>query len=326
VQDSTEAAPGAAPAVAPEGAGAPAPAAPGRPRLRVLYDERILPALMAERGYANRLAAPRLEKIVLNMGVGEGARDRRKVESAVEELTLIAGQRAVPTLARRSVAGFKLREGQPIGCKATLRRARCYEFLDRLVNIALPRVRDFRGFSSRSFDGRGNFAFGLREQIVFPEIDYDSIGEIRGLDVAIHTSASADEDAKALLRAFDLPFRDLAGGPQTSGTTRTHQPEREAQAPRRPPRRAAPRPQGPAARPLPPPGGALPGRPRPAEDTAQRLPGARAQPMRRHRPLARLPPALRGLAHSPARDGVRRPPPRRPEVVLVRPERGALSP
>lgn len=178
------------------------------PRLLRMYREELRPRLRTEGGYTNLLAVPRLEKIVLNMGVGEAAREKRRIESAVAEMTLISGQRAVATRARRSVATFKLREGQEIGCKVTLRGARCYEFLDRLVNIALPRVRDFRGLSPRSFDGRGNYAFGLREQIVFAEIDYDSIDDIRGLDVIICTTARTDAEARALLRGFDLPFRD----------------------------------------------------------------------------------------------------------------------
>ncbi|MGR4000639.1 MAG: 50S ribosomal protein L5 [Alphaproteobacteria bacterium] len=175
-------------------------------RLQRFYENELRSRLQESLGCANVYAVPRLEKVVLNMGVGEGARDQRKVELAVNDLTRIAGQRAVSIRARRSVAGFKLREGQKIGCKVTLRGVRAYEFVDRLINVALPRVRDFRGLSVKSFDGRGNFAFGLREQIVFPEIDYDSIDDIRGLDVVICTTAKSDADARALLEGLNFPF------------------------------------------------------------------------------------------------------------------------
>ncbi len=178
------------------------------PRLREHYRNVVLPALMEQFGYSNPMAAPRLEKIVVNMGVGEGVADGRKVETAADELALITGQRPVIIKARRSVAAFKLREGMKVGTKVTLRRHRMYEFLDRLVTIALPRVRDFRGLSSRSFDGRGNYSFGLREQIVFPEINYDDVDEIRGMDITICTTAETDEEAKALLAGFDMPFND----------------------------------------------------------------------------------------------------------------------
>jgi large subunit ribosomal protein L5 len=152
------------------------------------------------------MQVPRLTKIVLNMGVGEGAQDRKKVDAAVGDLALIAGQKPVITRARKSVATFKIREGMPIGCKVTLRRDQMYEFLDRLINIALPRVRDFRGVGRKSFDGRGNFAMGLKEQITFPEIDYDKVDQIRGLDIVFCTTAKSDAEAMALLRAFDMPF------------------------------------------------------------------------------------------------------------------------
>ncbi|MDA7986959.1 MAG: 50S ribosomal protein L5 [Alphaproteobacteria bacterium] len=177
------------------------------PRLQKFYQDELHPRLLKKLNCKNAFAVPRIEKIVLNMGVGEAARDQRKINAALNDLTRIAGQRAVPTFARRSVAGFKLREGQKIGCKVTIRGVRAYEFIDRLVNVALPRVRDFRGLSPNSFDGRGNFAFGLREQIVFPEIDYDSIDDIRGLDVIICTSAKTDADARALLEGLNFPFR-----------------------------------------------------------------------------------------------------------------------
>ncbi len=169
---------------------------------------QIRPALMEELGLSSVMAVPRLEKIVVNCGVGEGVTDRKKVEAAMGDLARITGQKAVPTKAKKSIAGFKLREGMTIGCKVTLRRDRMYEFLDRLVNIALPRVRDFRGVSDRSFDGHGNYALGLKEQIVFPEIDYDKVDEIRGMDIAIVTTATTDEAAKALLTHFRMPFQN----------------------------------------------------------------------------------------------------------------------
>ena len=175
-------------------------------RLKEHYNTVVRPALMEEFKYDNPMQVPKVEKIVLNMGVGEGAADQKKVQSAADELTLIAGQKPVITKARRSIAAFKLREGMSVGCKVTLRRDRMYEFLDRLITIALPRVRDFRGISPKSFDGRGNFAMGLKEQIVFPEIDYDKVGEIRGLDVVICTTAKTDNEARALLRGFQMPF------------------------------------------------------------------------------------------------------------------------
>ncbi len=162
--------------------------------------------LIKEFGYKNPMQVPRLEKIVLNMGVGEAIADRNALNGALSDMTAIAGQKPVITHAKRSVAGFKLREGQPIGCRVTLRADRMYEFLDRLINAALPRVRDFRGVSGKSFDGRGNFAMGVKEQIIFPEIDYDKVDAVRGMDVIIVTSAKTDEEAKALLRGFSMPF------------------------------------------------------------------------------------------------------------------------
>ncbi len=177
-------------------------------RLNEQYNKALKPSLMEQFGYANPMQVPRLDKIVLNMGVGEGVQDQKKVQSAADELGLIAGQRPVITRAKKSIAAFKLREGMPVGCKVTLRRDRMYEFLDRLVTVALPRMRDFRGISPKSFDGRGNFAMGLKEQIVFPEIDYDQVGEIRGLHIAICTTAKSDEEARALLKGFDMPFTD----------------------------------------------------------------------------------------------------------------------
>ncbi len=177
-------------------------------RLRDHYEAEVKPALVTQFGYKNPMEVPKLEKIVVNMGVGEGVQDEKKVEAAVNDLTLISGQRPVVTRAKKSVATFKLREGMKIGCKVTLRRDRMYEFLDRLVNIALPRVRDFRGLPGNSFDGHGNFALGLKEQIVFPEIDYDKVDEIRGMDIVICTTAKTNEEAQALLKGFNLPIRD----------------------------------------------------------------------------------------------------------------------
>ena len=176
------------------------------PRLKADYDERIVAAMTEKFGYKNRMEVPRLEKIVLNMGVGEATQDKKRVETAAQEMELIAGQKPVITKAKKSIAQFKLREGMPIGVKVTLRRERMYEFLDRLVTIALPRVRDFRGLNPKSFDGRGNYAMGLKEQIVFPEINYDRIDKVRGMDVIITTTAKTDEEARELLRLFNFPF------------------------------------------------------------------------------------------------------------------------
>ena len=175
-------------------------------RLQEQFEKTIAPALVKEFGYSSTMEVPKLTKIVINMGVGEASQDRKKVESAVKELTAIAGQKPVVTKSRKSIATFKLRKGVPVGCMVTLRRVRMYEFLDRLVNIALPRVKDFRGLSSKSFDGRGNYTIGLKEQTVFPEIDYDQMEKTRGMDIVICTSAKTDAEAKALLKGFDLPF------------------------------------------------------------------------------------------------------------------------
>ena len=177
------------------------------PRLRTLYDEVVKGRLVEQFGYGNPLQVPRLDKVVINMGIGEGVADRKKVESAAADLSLIAGQKAVITKARKSIATFKVREGQPIGCKVTLRKARMYDFVDRLVNIALPRVRDFRGLHPKSFDGRGNYTIGIKEHIIFPEIDYDKTAEIWGMDVVVCTTAETDDEARALLAAFNFPFR-----------------------------------------------------------------------------------------------------------------------
>ncbi len=177
-----------------------------RPRLQGIYEERIVKAMTEKFGYRNAMQVPRIEKIVLNMGVGEATQDKKKVETAAAEMELIAGQKPVVTRAKKSIAQFKLREGMPIGCKVTLRKERMYEFLDRFVTIALPRVRDFRGLSDRSFDGRGNYACGLKEQLIFPEISYDKVDRIRGMDVIVATSANTDEEARELLRLFGFPF------------------------------------------------------------------------------------------------------------------------
>ena len=176
------------------------------PRLKAHYDTEIRGALREEFGYRNDMMIPKLDKIVLNMGVGGAVKDSKKIRSAQEELTNIAGQKSVITKARRSIAGFRLREGMQVGTKVTLRGDRMYEFLDRLVSVALPRVRDFRGLSSKSFDGHGNFALGLREHIVFPEVDYDSVDEMRGLDIVVCTTARSDREAKSLLSKFNMPF------------------------------------------------------------------------------------------------------------------------
>ena len=177
-------------------------------RLNEIYTKSIRPELLQQNGYKNILEVPKLQKIVINMGLGEAVQDSKKVASAVADLTKITGQKPIITKASKSVAGFKLREGMPIGCKVTLRRDRMYEFLDRLITIALPRVRDFRGLNPSSFDGCGNYAMGLKEQIVFPEIDYDQIDTIRGMDIIFGTSAKTDDEARELLRKFDFPFTE----------------------------------------------------------------------------------------------------------------------
>ncbi|MEJ0016415.1 MAG: 50S ribosomal protein L5 [Acetobacteraceae bacterium] len=170
------------------------------------YLEEVRAKLQAEFGYTNPMQVPKLEKIVINMGVGEAAGDQKKLDAAVDELMAISGQKPVKTIAKKAIAGFKIRKGLPIGCKVTLRKARMYEFMDRLITIALPRVRDFRGLGGKGFDGRGNFAMGMKEQIIFPEIDYDRVDQVRGMDIQFVTTAKTDAEAKALLKAFDLPF------------------------------------------------------------------------------------------------------------------------
>ena len=176
------------------------------PRLQKEYLEQVRAKMQAEFGYTNPMRVPKLDKIVINMGVGEATADQKKLDSAVEELTQIAGQKPVKTVAKKAIAGFKIRKGLPIGCKVTLRKAKMYEFLDRLVTIALPRVRDFRGIGGKGFDGHGNFAMGLKEQIIFPEINYDRVDAVRGMDIVICTTAKTDAEAKALLKGFNLPF------------------------------------------------------------------------------------------------------------------------
>ena len=175
-------------------------------RLKEAYEAEIKPGMLSEFKYANPMMCPLIEKVVVNIGVGEAVQDSKRIKAATEDLALITGQRPVVTRAKKSIAGFKLREGMPIGCKVTLRRERMYEFLDRLVNIALPRVRDFRGLNPKSFDGRGNYSMGLKEQIVFPEIDYDHVDNIRGMEIVVVTTANTDDEARALLRRFNFPF------------------------------------------------------------------------------------------------------------------------
>ena len=205
----------------PKGGGKPAPAAepqgPGKrasvsgatpPRMRDRFRSTVVPAMMKERGYGNPFQVPRLEKVVINMGVGEGKENPKILDFATADLQAIAGQRPVITRAKKSIANFKLRENVPIGCKVTLRGARMYEFLDRLVNVALPRVRDFRGVPPKAFDGRGNYALGLKEQVIFPEIVYDKVDKVRGMDIVMVTTADTDEEAKALLAHLGLPFRE----------------------------------------------------------------------------------------------------------------------
>ena len=177
-------------------------------RLQQVYKEKVVPELLKKFAYKNVMQVPRIRKITLNMGVGEAVADKKQIENAVRDMTAIAGQKPVVTKARKSIAGFKIRDGWPIGCKVTLRGEHMWEFLDRLIAISIPRIRDFRGMSGKSFDGRGNYSMGVREQIMFPEIDYDKVDAIRGLDITITTSAETDEEGKALLKAFNFPFRN----------------------------------------------------------------------------------------------------------------------
>ena len=192
----------------PKAAAAAAPPTAKNPRLRERYRQECVPALMKEFNYGNRMQVPRLEKIVVNVGLGEAISNAKLIDAAVEDLSVITGQRPVVTRAKKAIANFKLRQGVPIGVMVTLRQRRMYEFLDRLVNMALPRVRDFKGVSGKSFDGRGNFTLGLREQLIFPEINYDKVEKIKGMNITIVTTARTDEEAKALLRLFGMPFRN----------------------------------------------------------------------------------------------------------------------
>jgi large subunit ribosomal protein L5 len=176
------------------------------PRMKQRYDAEIVKAMTEKFGYKNHMEVPKIEKITINMGVGEGSQDKKKVTTAAEEMALISGQKPVITKAKKSIAQFKLREGMPIGCKVTLRRERMYEFLDRLITVAMPRIRDFRGLNPKSFDGRGNYAMGLKEQIIFPEISYDQIEKVRGMDIIVTTTAKTDDEARELLRLFGFPF------------------------------------------------------------------------------------------------------------------------
>jgi len=178
------------------------------PRLKERYERDVRAALVEQFGYTSLMQAPRVTKITLNMGVSDAKTDSKALDHAVDQMTLIAGQKPIQTLARKSIAGFKLREGMPIGCKVTLRGELMYEFLDRLTTVALPRIRDFRGISPKSFDGRGNYSLGIREQIIFPEIDYDKVDQVRGLDITITTTAATDDEARELLRALGMPFRE----------------------------------------------------------------------------------------------------------------------
>lgn len=179
-----------------------------KPRLQTHYEEHVLPRLIETFGYRNRHQAPKVEKVVINVGLGEAPKNAKLLESVVQEIADITGQKPVVTRARKAISNFSLREGMPVGVKVTLRRERMYEFLDRLINVTLPRVRDFRGLPTRSFDGRGNYTLGLKEQIIFPEIDFDQVDALRGMDIAITTTARTDEEAKALLEAFRFPFRN----------------------------------------------------------------------------------------------------------------------
>ena len=184
------------------------------PRMRTKYDAEIIKAMTEKFGYKNHMEVPKIEKITINMGVGEGSQDKKKVTIAAEEMALIAGQKPVTTVARKAISNFKLREGMKIGCKVTLRRERMYEFLDRLITIAMPRIRDFRGLNPKSFDGRGNYAMGLKEQIIFPEISYDQIEKVRGMDIIVTTTANTDDEARELLRLFGFPFPQEAAEEQ----------------------------------------------------------------------------------------------------------------
>ena len=186
-------------------------------RLQEYYETMVRPALLEEFKYTSTMQVPKLEKIVINMGVGEASQDKKLINGALEDLANITGQKPIVTKAKKSIASYKLRDGMVVGCKVTLRRARMYEFLDRLVNIALPRIRDFRGLNSKSFDGHGNYAMGVKEQIIFPEVDYDKVDRVRGMDIIICTTAQSDDEARSLLRGFDMPFKGEATGDRANG-------------------------------------------------------------------------------------------------------------
>ena len=186
-------------------------------RLLEHYEKMVRPALLKEFNYTSTMQVPKLDKIVVNMGVGEASQDKKLINGALEDLANITGQKPIVTKAKKSIASYKLRDGMVVGCKVTLRRARMYEFLDRLVNIALPRIRDFRGLNNKSFDGNGNYAMGVKEQIIFPEVDYDKVDRVRGMDIIICTTATTDDEARSLLRGFDMPFKGEAIGEKTNG-------------------------------------------------------------------------------------------------------------
>ena len=186
-------------------------------RLLEHYEKMVRPALLKEFNYTSTMQVPKLDKIVVNMGVGEASQDKKLINGALEDLANITGQKPIVTKAKKSIASYKLRDGMVVGCKVTLRRARMYEFLDRLVNIALPRIRDFRGLNNKSFDGNGNYAMGVKEQIIFPEVDYDKVDRVRGMDIIICTTATTDDEARSLLRGFDMPFKGEAIGDKTNG-------------------------------------------------------------------------------------------------------------
>ena len=186
-------------------------------RLLEHYEKMVRPALLKEFKYTSTMQVPKLDKIVVNMGVGEASQDKKLINGALEDLANITGQKPIVTKAKKSIASYKLRDGMVVGCKVTLRRARMYEFLDRLVNIALPRIRDFRGLNNKSFDGNGNYAMGVKEQIIFPEVDYDKVDRVRGMDIIICTTAQSDNEARSLLRGFDMPFKGEATGDRTNG-------------------------------------------------------------------------------------------------------------
>jgi large subunit ribosomal protein L5 len=186
-------------------------------RLLEHYEKMVRPALLKEFNYTSTMQVPKLDKIVVNMGVGEASQDKKLINGALEDLANITGQKPIVTKAKKSIASYKLRDGMVVGCKVTLRRARMYEFLDRLVNIALPRIRDFRGLNNKSFDGNGNYAMGVKEQIIFPEVDYDKVDRVRGMDIIICTTAQSDNEARSLLRGFDMPFKGEATGDRTNG-------------------------------------------------------------------------------------------------------------